>query len=176
MKKLGFLFIALVGFAVSSKAVDTKTATANATARIVKPITIHKDVDLAYGLIGASAGGGVVLMNTAGTASVLSGTVTLPTGAVTRSVASFTVSGDKSTGYAITLPANGVVTLSGTGTAMAVDNFKALSTGVGSEGLVGMLDATNGQDVIKVGAELTVNANQASGSYTSTFDVTVDYN
>jgi uncharacterized protein DUF4402 len=81
--------------------------------------------------------------------------------------AAFTVSGQGSATYAITLPASATVT-SGANT-MTVNGFTSNPAGTGT------LSGAGSQNLL-VGATLNVGASQATGTYSGTFDVTVTYN
>ena len=122
---------------------------------------------LAFGsIVAASAGSVTVAVNPSGrTAS--GGVVLLPSG--TWSAASFTVTGDPSATYAITLPANDLVALTSGANSMAVNNFTS------SPGSTGQLGG-GGSQTLMVGATLSVANNQATGSYSGSFTVTVNYN
>ncbi len=141
-------------------------ATANANATIIQPIAISKSADLEFGSIAAGTGVSVVRISTAGARSLVSGDATLVTGGTVQAAA-FTVTGEASTGYDITLPAN--TTLTSGANNMTVDTFVDSKTGSST------LDGS-GNDSFTVGADLTVGASQAVGSYTGTFNVTVNYN
>ncbi len=98
------------------------------------------------------------------------GGVNLPSKNGTSTAASFTVSGEESYTYAITLPTNCVITSSGFD--MIVDDFKSNPSVV--EG--GVL--TLGRQTLLVGATLNVTKGQLIGEYINTvpFSVTVAYN
>jgi len=83
--------------------------------------------------------------------------------------ATFTVGGEPNATYAITLPDDVTVTLTGAGDPMAVTDF--VSSPVGTGTLSG-----GGLQTLYVGATLNVGAAQVAGVYTGTFDVTVTYN
>lgn len=83
--------------------------------------------------------------------------------------AQFVVTGDPSMTYAITLPADGTVALSNGTTNMPVNGF--VSDPAGSGVLSG-----SGSQVLSVGATLGVSAGQPPGSYSGSFNVTVNYN
>jgi hypothetical protein len=100
-----------------------------------------------------SAGGGVMLMS-------------LSAGAAAR----FTVSGDALATYTIQLPGNNFVKLTGPGAEMAVNDFTSSPSGAGGD--LGL----TGSQTLTVGATLSVGSGQASGSYSGTFTVTVNYN
>src|SRR5271165_4561315 len=83
-------------------------STASASATIVTPISIVKNVDMNFGNVAVSATiAGTAILAPAGTRTTGgAGGVTLPATAGTVSAASFTVSGQASYTYAITLPSS----------------------------------------------------------------------
>ena len=168
MKKVLVLAIVILGFAASSFA--QVTATASTTATIITPIAIAKTVDMNFGNIAVSPTiAGTVILPTTG-ARTLTGGVTLPVVTGTVTAASFNVTGDGTSTYSITLPSSSI-TLTGvpSGT-MAVQSFVSNPSGTGT--------LTAGAQTIKVGATLTVGAAQPAGVYTNAAGlfVTVNYN
>ena len=149
-----------------SAASNTATATANANARIISPITLLKNVDLNFGDVIPSASAGTVVVDPAG-ARTFSGGVTLGSGATVKA-ASFTVGGEPSATYAITLPA-AAITITNGAVNMTVGLFTSSPVTTGT--LTGA-----GVQTLTVGGTLIVGASQATGSYTGTFDVMVTYN
>lgn len=115
----------------------------------------------------AAGSGGVVTISAAGFRSQVGGVTLLSSAPGSASL--FSVTGTPSATYAITLPANGVVTLTGGAGSMAVNNFTS------SPGLTGALNG-GGTQALWVGAALSVAGNQASGAYAGSFDVTINYN
>ncbi len=167
MKSLLVLTIIALGFASSSFA--QVTATASTTATIIGPIAITKDVDMSFGNVAVSPTlGGTVVLPTAG-ARTLTGGVTLPVITGTVTPASFTVTGEGTSTYSITLPSS-AITLTGPSGTMSVDNFVSTPSGTGT--------LTAGTQIVKVGATLNVGSAQAAGTYTnaSGLFVTVNYN
>jgi hypothetical protein len=146
---------------------SSDTATASASATVVSAITITKDVDLDFGDVVAGATAGTVVMSNAGALSATGGTTLGNAG--TAAAASFTVNGDGSSTYAITLPSVAITLSDGATNEMTVDTFTS------NPGATSTLDG-GGSDTIAVGAILNVGASQVSGSYAGTFDVTVAYN
>ena len=181
MKKVIFSAFALVSFAINSNAQAVATATASAT--IVTPISIVKTVDLNFGNIAVQAGTGGTVELTPGAgaaARVRTAGVTLPNVIGTVTAAEFTIAGTGTYTYAITLPANGTVLLTKAGGVdMPANDFRAYTTNLGLRTVgntTSVLDGS-GDDLLKVGATLTVGANQNPGLYASTaFNVTVNYN
>jgi spore coat protein U-like protein len=175
MKNKIFAFAILaMGFSVKSFAQSQVTADASAT--IVAPISITQDNGLNFGSIAAGSTASDVRVTPAGARSITNGgNATLSVGGAAASAASFTVTGSAGYQYTVSLPADDIVTLSDGGTnSMAVNSFNFLATNNNATTGTGIL--TGGSDILKVGATLLVSANQAAGSYTGTFDVTVNYN
>ena len=145
------------------------TATATATATIITPISIAKNTDMSFGNIAVqTATGGTVVLAPAGTRTSTSG-VTLPATTGTVTAASFTVNGNGTSTYAITLPTTVTLTHSGGVQTMAASSFTSNPSGTGA--------LSAGTQNIAVGATLTVAAAQLAGVYTSgNFNVTVNYN
>jgi hypothetical protein len=148
------------------------TATASASATIITPITIVKNVDMNFGNVAVSATiAGTAVLAPAGTRTTGgAGGVTLPATNGTVAAASFTVSGQGSYTYAITLPVSCTITDAGSHT-MTVNAFTS------SPATTGTLSA-GGSQTLTVGATLNVAAAQAAGSYTNAagVPVTVNYN
>jgi hypothetical protein len=164
--KLFALGMVLLGFGLNANAQVSATASANASARIVSPITITKDVDLSYGnVVSSLVAGTVILPPTASATRTGSAGVALPTVTGTVTAAKFTVGGEAGLSYAISLPASATLTAGGNN--MTLNTFTTDLTSGGSIG------TTNS---FFVGATLNVGAGQATGSYTGTFSVTVNYN
>ena len=165
--KLFATAVMIAAFATGSYA--QSTASAIATANVVTPISIAKNTDMAFGNLAVQAAtGGTVVLAPAGSRIRTSG-VTLPATTGTVSAASFTVTGNGSYTYAITLPTTVTLTHSGAVETMVASSFTSNPTGTGT--------LSSGTQNIAVGATLTVAAGQLAGVYTSgNFDVTVNYN
>ena len=163
---------AVIAIAFSNSSFAQATATAAATATIITPITIVKNVDMNFGNVAVSASlAGTVVLLPAGTRSTGgAGGVTLPSTTGTVAGADFTVSGQASYTYAITLPTSATLTDGGSHT-MTVNTFTSTPATTGTL-------STGGTQDLKVGATLNVTAAQASGTYTnaSGVPVTVNYN
>jgi hypothetical protein len=169
MKKLTKLFalsIVMLSFAAGAFAQGV-TASASATATIITPIAIAKNVDMNFGNVAVNASAGTVLMTPAGVRSVTGG-CTLPTPVGTVTAASFTVTGLAAATYTITLPAAATTITAVTN--MTVDTWTSTPTPTGT--------LTGGTQTLTVGATLHVAGSQLAGVYTSAtpFDVTVNYN
>ena len=142
------------------------TANATASARIITPIKLTKTSDLNFGNIASSATEGTVTIAPQGSRTSGGGVTPSAIGDFTR--AAYSATGENNATYNITLP--GSITISsGTSLSMTVDNFKSTPTPTGTF-------SGSGAQTIEVGATLNVGANQASGSYQGTYNVTVAYN
>ena len=172
MKNISKVFVtAAVVFAFTNSSFAQATATAAASATIITPITIVKNIDMNFGNVAVSASlAGTVVLAPAGTRTTGgAGGVTLPSTTGTVAAADFTVSGQASYTYAITLPSS--ATLSNGSSSMTVNAFTSFPSTTGTL-------AANGTQDLKVGATLNVTAAQASGTYTNAtgVPVTVNYN
>jgi hypothetical protein len=168
MKKFGILFIALIGFVVTTNAQDTEVA--NTAATIITPISISKTSDLNFGNVAVSAvTAGTAVITTGGVVSGTAG-VTIPAAGGTPTAAAFTINGQGTNGFTISFDNASITLTKAGGGTMTVDNF--VSSLGASSALVG------GTKPLTVGATLNVAAGQAAGLYENTGDlsVTVNYN
>lgn len=134
-----------------------------ATATLGAFISISNTGSLDFGKAAPTGTAGTVTITPAGGRSAIN--VDLFGGGTVGS-AGFNVTGEPSQGYAITLPSS--ATLTGPSATMTVDSF--IHDAGGTPTLSG------GSDSFNVGATLHVGANQAAGTYSGTFAVTVSYN
>jgi hypothetical protein len=170
MKKLVFLFVSLFVILISAqnaKAQPGASADGTASATILTPIEIEAVNELKFGSIAAGQEESEVEISIGGARNKLSGDADLYTSEVGQP-GTFLVKGAANHTYAITLPADETVTLTGAGTAMKVKTFKSNPENTGT--------LTGGNQTINVGATLVVGASQTAGSYTGTYTVKVNYN
>lgn len=111
--------------------------------------------------------GGTITIGTAGERSKDGGVILVPSGS--GSAATFNVTGNASATYAISLPADGVVALASGANTMGVNNFNSNPASTGQLSI-------GGSQTVTVGARLSVSSNQAPGTYSGSFTVTVNYN
>lgn len=141
------------------------------------PISISKNTDMNFGTIAASSAGGTVVLSASGSRTA-SGGIILPSFTGTVTAAQFTVTGEPSYSYAITLPFDFELTTTSAGTdqTMTVNAFNSATFNNSAVNNTGLL--TGGTDTVFVGATLNVGASQTAGSYTNAagFEVTVNYN
>ena len=170
IKSITIATVAVIGFSNSSFA--QATATASCSANIITPITITKTVDMNFGNVAVSATvSGTAILAPGGTRSTGGGGgVTLPATTGTVSAATFTVAGQASYTYAITLPASCTIS-DGSSHTMTVNAFTSSPSATGTL-------STGGIQTLTVGATLNVASGQASGAYTNAtgVPVTVNYN
>jgi hypothetical protein len=168
-KTIKFFTAAVVMLAFTATAFGQLSATANAGARIIAPLAIALNTDLHFGTIMKGALASTVEITPAGVRTVLTGNATLSALAPAATAARFTITGEPTLSYSITLPASTSIT--GPGPAMTVNVF----TGdVVSPNTI----PAGGSQILNVGAVLNVatGATQTSGTYTGTFNVSVNYN
>lgn len=163
----GFLIVVLLGFGTASYGQSHSQTLTNlqAGAIIEIPLTITKDMDLNFGSVvpGSTPGTITVSASASGSRTSTGGASILSQG--TFSSACFSVTGGIGASYSITLPNS--VTLSGPGSnTMTVTGFSENSTNT---------IKSNGTDTFYIGATLNVGAQQAKGTYTGSFNVSVNY-
>ena len=132
------------------------------TITLLAPISISASGNMDFGTMVTTGTAGTVTVTPAGARSSVD--VDLLGGV--PSAASFDVTGEGANTYSITLPSSATLT-SGANT-MTVDTF------TDDAGATPTL--AGGSDTFNVGATLNVGAAQASGTYSGTFSVTVNYN
>lgn len=167
--RAAFLSALAVGSMAVTMNVQAASTSADATATVILPISIAKVADLRFGKFAANTGGTVVM--SAASARSATSTVVLSASAA-GGAASFTVTGEPSTTYAITLPVGASpTTITGGGGAdtMTVGTYTSTPSATGTT-------AVGGTQTLLVGATLNVASGQAAGAYTGSFSVTVDYN
>jgi hypothetical protein len=165
--KFGDLALSALSVLALNQVAHAQSASANFTGNstVNTAISIGNTASLHFGTVVPNSGGTVSVSST--NLRTVSGGVVAAGGHV--SAAGFVVYGTPSTAYSITLP--GTADLTGPGTPMVV-TFSAAQTGDGS--LSRTLRDT-GSDSFGVGATLTVGKNQAAGSYSGVFSMTVAY-
>lgn len=164
-----FLAIAVVMLAFAGTVqAQTATATSNAAAVIIAPLSITNTGGLHFGTIMRSATAGTVSVATDGTRTS-GGGVTLSALAPVHSAALFSVEGESGRNVTISLPASTTIVNAATDD-MIVDTF------VSDPDDANPVALTGAATVLRIGATLNVDANQPSGTYTGTFSVSVNYN
>ncbi len=168
-------FICLIGFAFIFTLQSLKSqasADGYASAKIVAPIEITKDVDLNFGIIAVSASSpGTVILAPNGVRTKTGG-VTLPQIDGNPTAASFTVTGEDKYTYFLLIPkTDHIIKHASSKSEMIVNAFTSSPEDKD-------LKLDKGKQTIYIGATLNVKSGQEPGIYTSVspFSVTVNYN
>lgn len=157
LKLLGVAGLMAAGVAVPAHA---ETARGDATVKILQAITVSKTADLNFGNVVPSAAAATVAVGEDGTRTCGTG---LSCYGTTTSGA-FNVTGTAGETVSVGID-NATIQLSNGTQSMAV----ALSTSTSSLTLAG------GTGSFRVGGTLSVGANQAAGTYTGQYNVSVNY-
>lgn len=161
--------ISMTGAAVAASVLFSSAAFAastngNASATVLAPLTITAGAGMDFGNVaGATGSATTVVLTPAGATSSGDGA----TVGGTSAAGAFTVTGDDSLTYDISLPASTTLT-GGSGPAITVNNFTSSKTGNSS-------NTSGGNDSFTVGATLNLSDGQGSGTYTGTYAISVDY-
>lgn len=147
--------LATAALAAGAAHAANTTGTANAT--VIGALTVAETQQLSFGSFSAGPVGGSINSVT----GAKTGDVVIVSG---PQAGKFRVTGNPNTAYSFTVSPS--VTLTGPGTAMTAS--------ISGSSVNGGLTAA-GIDDITTGGTLTVNSNQASGAYTGTYNVTVNY-
>lgn len=143
-----------------------QTVAGQSRTTVLDQITMTNTGELNFGraTVGATAGRIVINPNT--NARTTTGSVV--TVGVGHSRASFVVSGTPNRIVRFTVVSGSIVLSNGTGGTMTVNAFRLNGPRNRNLGAAGSV-------TLQVGARLNVNANQAPGNYTGSFQVRVDY-
>lgn len=165
--------ICAAGTAAYAQSSDSETTQASVT--IFRPISLTKHTDLAFGtVVRPATGQGTVIVATDGQRSVSGGVVGLTVGpSATFQAATFTVAGEGGQTFAITVNNSMIMTRNQGSETITVTLQRSAVSGLLS-GSLG--DAGNGTASFSVGGQIAVASNTASGSYSGTFNVQVEYN
>lgn len=160
MKQLYYGVAVLTALLVSTVSAYAITVTGNVSAVIRRNIAATETQSMNFGTISSGTTAGTVTLSPAGVrTSTLSYYGTSRPGI-------FTITGEPSTPLTISFT-NG--TLSNGANTMALSNFTTSTTPASST------TDSSGSLTLNVGADLAVAANQASGNYTGTYNVTISY-
>ncbi len=165
MKRLmKLIFVAVLLLATFSIKAQVQTTTAGAN--IVAPLTLTETSDMHFGTLSVNNNPGTVVL-TPGNVRTSTGGVSLSSATPTHRVAAYSVTGQGTLSYVITLPTS--VTIQQGPNSMVVNNFTT-----NKPGNIGTLSA--GVDAFNVGATLQVSDSQATGEYSGNFNIVVAYN
>jgi hypothetical protein len=164
------LSVAIFAFTNISFGQSQSTATADAGANIITPISISNTQGLDFGDIVSQTSAFTVTMTAAGARTDESGLTgdespLLSTDAGNQAL--FTITGEEDYQFSVTLPTS--IPLTATGADPMTVNGFTMNLNETNNTLTG------GSVDLSVGATLNVNASQDAGAYSGTFDVTVAY-
>lgn len=170
--------LALVGIVLAGALTGVNKASAQANGEasttgagtVVRGVAIHKERDLEFGAIVASASSGTCVITAASstTRSATGGVTLTDQGGLTPASAEFDVTGNPNFTYTITLPNSVTITnTTGNNETMTITDMTKSNQGPQLNG--------QGTETWWAGGTLNVAADQAAGRYTGTFDVGVAY-
>jgi hypothetical protein len=178
MKKLSMLIVAIIlvaGMTTTVMAQTGATATTDAGAVIITPIALAQVTPLHFGVMSVKTGDpGTCVLSTVGVRTATGG-VNLSAQAPAATNAAYTVAGQISTTYALTLPLTITVTRVSGSETMLIGTLVARFNLTGPDKVTSTLNPS-GADSFTVGGTLSVAAAQVAGVYAGTFAVTVAYN
>lgn len=175
MKKAFFAVAAVVATTSAAPAFAQSAASATqqttGSAEIIRPVTLTKSTDLAFGrIVRPSTGSSLVTIDaTSGAASISGSDGVLLSG--TKSRAAFVIGGEGSQAYTVTVPASFSMTQAAGANPITVNLTSTATTGSLSGALGSASTSSFG-----VGGNFSVSATTVTGAYSGTFDVTVVYN
>ena len=155
----------LTAIGASAAPGDTDTASGAAAVEVVDPARIQAVEDLRFGAIVQPLNAGVVEVSPTG---VVTANIDVSTFPGNRGASRFLLNGEGNRRFLVFLPTSIVILSNGTST-MRVDRFRMNAVNGATR-----FDA-NGRYNLYVGGRLHVNALQAPGNYSGTFDVEVVY-
>jgi hypothetical protein len=164
--------VSAIGFTTSASAQTSATGEMTSTATLIKPITITTGALMTFGTLTTGTAGGSVTFTSASDGAAFAPTLNAVFALnSTPTAATFTVSGEAGSTFAITLPGSAQELSSGVETIkLSLSDFK--HNLIATPTLDGL-----GQKVFQVAATLTIPASTVSGNYTSAaIPVTVNYN
>jgi hypothetical protein len=160
------LVAALASLAIPAEVSAAQTQTVAAQVALLSPLSVLKQGDLDFGTLIVSGSGTAVIDPVSGVLTTTGGATKSGSGA---HPALFTGTGSKNSVVHIRLPQNPItVTRVGGTETMTVSNWTL-------DGPMNRKIPPGSIFDFTVGATLTVNANQAPGTYNGTFSITVQY-
>ncbi len=165
-----FGIVLIAGFSTKMMAQTVVSQAATATATIITPIAIAKNVDMNFGDIATNGTNGTVVLDLLNARTRTGGASFSAATPGTITSAKFTVTGVAGYAYSISIPASITLTHANS---LDVMQVTAINNSVGANGSL-----TSGTQEIFVGGTLNLVGAQLAGVYTNTADlkVTVNYN
>lgn len=164
-RKILTLSTASLALATMTSSVQAATSSATASATVLTPIAISTTTNMSFGdLYADNVSAGTVVLANDGSRTTTGGASLGTTGGA---AAVFSVTGNPSATYAVTVPSTDVTITSAALDTMTVNVFTHDS--------LGALDV-GGADSFNVGATLNVAISQPTGAYSGSFNMIVNYN
>jgi hypothetical protein len=161
--------------AIASPALAQSSASQSTTAsvKIVQPISLAKNANLAFGTVVKPSSGSntVTISNASDTPALTGGGDASLASASTTSRAAYTVTGEGGQTFNISVPASVTMTRSGGSETLSVTLTPSAASGT----LSGAFGAA-GTQTFTVGGAFTVASTTLSGNYSGSFSTTVAYN
>lgn len=145
---------------------------------LIEPLSITKLSDLDFGDLVVTTGGTIVLSPTATATCTATGGVTHSGECEAATFAGLGVTGQR---VRVRRPPGRTITLTGPGTNMTVTDITIFADGTLTPTQSNpswerfLIASSDGTFFFRIGGTLNVNANQAPGIYSGTFDVRLDY-
>lgn len=160
--------------AVSAPAFAQSSATQSTTGttKIIQPITLTKDTDLAFGsVVKPTTSSNIVAISASDGSRGLTGGGDAALAPSTSGRATYTVNGEGGQTFSISAPASFDMTRQGGSETITVTLTPSAASGTISGSL-----GSAGSSTFGVGGSFSVSSTTASGSYSGAFDATVAYN
>jgi hypothetical protein len=173
LKKLG-VAIAVFGAAIGAFPAHAETEVANAEVTVVRPLSFVIDNNLDFGTLIPGTVAGTVVMAPTGVRTANNGIVLVGAG---HSPASFAGQGTNNQRVDVSLGSNSIF-ITGPGAPMRVRDFIIGSTPTAVLTTAPRrfrINSATGIFSFPIGATLEVGANQAQGTYTGTWSITLNY-
>lgn len=166
MKRVSAILCTLALSAAIAVPAAASSAPATGRAVVLRPIAVVNTADLDFGtILRGTAAGRVVIAPGTGTRTATGGAV-LAGG--TPQAAAFTISGTARRVVTVSVTPGSVLLANGTGGSMTVNTFRL-------NGAANRTLSAAGTNIVRVGARLNLAANQADGTYSGSFNLSVDY-
>lgn len=172
LMKIAAVVAALSAFAAPAYAQSSATQSTTGSVKIIQPMTMAKDTDLAFGsVVKPNSGTNTVAIDASNGTRALSGGGDAALAPSTSGRATYTVTGEGGQTFSITTPTTFDMTRQGGSETITVTLTKSAATGTLSGSL-----GSSGTATFGVGGSFSVASSTATGAYSGTFDVTVAYN